>query len=156
LILRLGLDNSRNGYELQPLPSGSIDDTLVGSTGRSYIAGDRYSIADIACYPWIVPWKRQQQELDAFPNLRRWFDAVRARPATVRAYAKGEPMAGRPTVTEEGKKILFGQTAPIRPTGAAQNCGFTRRPVLQHRIDVTRFSVMRPTVNQRYRHASIP
>jgi GST-like protein len=79
--------------------------------GRSYIAGDQYSIADIASYPWIVPWKRQQQNLDDFPNLRRWFDTVRARPATVRAYAKGEPYSHRPAVTEEGKKILFGQTA---------------------------------------------
>ena len=79
--------------------------------GRSYIAGDQYSIADIASYPWIVPWKRQQQNLDDFPNLRRWFGTVRARPATVRAYAKGEPYSHRPAVTEEGKKILFGQTA---------------------------------------------
>jgi GST-like protein len=78
---------------------------------RSYIIGDQYSIADIACYTWIVPWKRQQQNLDEFPNLRRWFDTVRARPATVRAYAKGEPYSNRPAVTEEGKKILFGQTA---------------------------------------------
>ena len=79
--------------------------------GRSYIAGDQYSIADIACYTWIVPWKRQQQNLDEFQNLRRWFDTVRARPATVCAYAKGEPYSHRPAVTEEGKKILFGQTA---------------------------------------------
>lgn len=78
---------------------------------HSHIAGDQYSIADIACYTWIVPWKRQQQNLDDFPNLRRWFDTVRARPATARAYAKGEPYSHRPAVTEEGKKILFGQTA---------------------------------------------
>jgi GST-like protein len=79
--------------------------------GRAWIAGDDYSIADMACYPWIVPWKRQQQELGEFPNLQRWFEAVRARPATIAAYAKGETLAARPTVTEEGKKILFGQTA---------------------------------------------
>ncbi|WP_029007201.1 glutathione binding-like protein [Azospirillum halopraeferens] len=79
--------------------------------GRAFIAGDAYTIADMACYPWIVPWKRQQQDLDAFPNMRRWFDAVRSRPATVRAYEKGEPWTGRAAVTEEGKKILFGQTA---------------------------------------------
>ena len=79
--------------------------------GRSFIAGEDYSIADMASYPWIVPWKRQQQNLDDFPNLRRWFDTVRARPATVRAYAKGEPYSHRPAVTEDGKKILFGQTA---------------------------------------------
>ncbi len=78
---------------------------------RAFLAGENYTIADMAAYPWIVPWKRQQQNLDEFPNLRRWFERIAARPATVRAYAKGEPYAGRPTVTEEGKKILFGQTA---------------------------------------------
>ena len=79
--------------------------------GRKFIAGNTYTIADLAAYPWIVPWKRQQQDLDSFPNLRRWFNAVRKRPATQRAYARGEPYASRPAVTEEGKKILFGQTA---------------------------------------------
>jgi GST-like protein len=79
--------------------------------GRAYIAGDDYSIADMASYPWIVPWKRQQQNLDDFPNLRRWFDAIRARPDSQRAYARGEPYANRPAVTEAGEKILFGQTA---------------------------------------------
>ncbi|GGB51431.1 thiol:disulfide oxidoreductase [Tistrella bauzanensis] len=79
--------------------------------GRAFIAGDDYTIADMAAYPWIVPWKRQQQQLDDFPDLRRWFDAIRARPATLRAYEKGEPLANRPTVTEAGKSILFGQTA---------------------------------------------
>jgi GST-like protein len=78
---------------------------------RAYLAGAEYSIADMAAYPWIVPWKRQQQDLDSFPNLRRWFDAIRERPGTVRAYAKGDPYTSRPTVTEEGKAILFGQTA---------------------------------------------
>jgi GST-like protein len=76
-----------------------------------FVAGDEYSIADMAAYPWIVPWKAQQQNLDDFPNLRRWFDAVAARPGTIRAYAKGEPFSNRPIVTEAGKAILFGQTA---------------------------------------------
>ena len=78
---------------------------------RAYLAGDAYSIADMATYPWVVPWKRQQQQLDDFRNLQRWFDAIGARPATISAYARGEPFAARPTVTEEGKKLLFGQTA---------------------------------------------
>jgi GSH-dependent disulfide-bond oxidoreductase len=78
---------------------------------RAFIGGDSYSIADMASYPWVVPWKRQQQNLEDFPNLRRWFDSVRSRPGTQRAYAKGEPYSSRPAVTEEGKKILFGQTA---------------------------------------------
>ena len=78
--------------------------------GRDWLAGD-YSIADMATYPWVVPWKAQQQRLDAFPNLRRWFDTMRARPAVFAAYGKGKPWSSRPAVTEEGKKLLFGQTA---------------------------------------------
>jgi GSH-dependent disulfide-bond oxidoreductase len=87
---------------------GVLDRCLAG---REFLAGDAYTIADMASYPWIVPWRRQQQNLDDLPNLRRWFDAIRNRPTTMRAYARGEPYSGRPTVTEEGKKILFGQTA---------------------------------------------
>ncbi len=87
---------------------GVLDRRLAG---RAFVAGDDYTIADMAAYPWIVPWKRQGQNLDDFANLRRWFDAIRERPATLRAYAKGEPFASQPAVTEEGKKILFGQTA---------------------------------------------
>lgn len=87
---------------------GVLDRRLAG---RNFLAGDQYTIADMAAYPWIVPWKRQSQNLDEFTNLRRWFDSIRVRPATLRAYAKGEPLSKRPTVTEEGKKILFGQTA---------------------------------------------
>ena len=81
-------------------------------SGRAFIAGDDLSIADMACYPWIVPHERQQQNLDDFPELKRWFEAIKARPATVRAYEKGAALsASRPTVTEQGKAILFGQTA---------------------------------------------
>lgn len=91
---------------------GVLDRRLAG---RAFIGGDEYSIADMACYPWIVPWERQQQDLNAFPDLKRWFEAIRERPATQRAYAKGESYANRPTVTEESKKVLFGQTAANLP-----------------------------------------
>lgn len=76
-----------------------------------FLGGADYSIADMASYPWVVPWQRQQQDLEEFPNLKRWFDTIAARPATIRAYEKGKDLSGRPSVTEEGKKILFGQTA---------------------------------------------
>ena len=79
--------------------------------GREFIVGGDYTIADIASYPWIVPWKRQQQNLDDFPNIRRWFDGIRNRPATISAYDQAQPYSNQPAVTEEGKKILFGQTA---------------------------------------------
>jgi GST-like protein len=78
--------------------------------GREYIA-EAYSIADMACYPWIVPYERQQQKLEDFPHLQRWFTAMQRRPAVVRAYEKGKPFANRPTVTEASRSILFGQTA---------------------------------------------
>ena len=77
---------------------------------RENIAGD-YSIADMACYPWIVPYERQQQDLADFPNLKRWFDAIRARPAVIEAYEKGTALRAQPTVDEESRKFLFGQSA---------------------------------------------
>ncbi len=72
---------------------------------------DEYSIADMAIYPWIVPYKNQQQDLDNFPHLKRWFRAMAERPAVSAAYERARPWTKRPAVTEEGKKILFGQTA---------------------------------------------
>jgi GST-like protein len=56
---------------------------------REFVAGD-YSIADMASYPWVVPYERQGQNLDDFPNLKRWFGTMKARQAVVRAYAKAE------------------------------------------------------------------
>ncbi len=78
--------------------------------GMEYLAGE-YSIADIACYPWIVPHERQGQKLSDFPNLERWFNTIAARPAVIRAYEKGAPYSNTPTVTEESRKILFGQSS---------------------------------------------
>jgi len=78
---------------------------------REYLAGD-YSIADIASYPWIVPYQSHGQDLNEFPNLRRWFEAIDNREATKRAYAKGQeldPQQAPPS--EEAKRVLFGQTA---------------------------------------------
>jgi GST-like protein len=77
---------------------------------REFIAGD-YSIADMASYPWIVPHERQGQKLEDFPNLKRWFETIAARPAVQRAYAKAQAINSEPTVDDEAKKVLFGQTA---------------------------------------------
>lgn len=77
---------------------------------RAFIVGD-YSIADMAAYPWVVPHERQGQNLADFPHLKRWFEVIKARPATERAYAKAAEINSQPTVSEEAKKILFGQTA---------------------------------------------
>jgi GST-like protein len=55
---------------------------------REFIAGE-YSIADMACYPWTVSHERQGQKLEDFPHVKRWFEAITKRPATMRAYTKG-------------------------------------------------------------------
>jgi GSH-dependent disulfide-bond oxidoreductase len=87
---------------------GVLDRRLRAS---AWVAGASYSIADLAIYPWIVPWQLQRQELAEFPSLRRWFEQVAQRPATVRAYARAEQFPRPPAMTEEAKKILFGQSA---------------------------------------------
>jgi GSH-dependent disulfide-bond oxidoreductase len=79
---------------------------------RPFVVG-AYSIADMASYPWIVPYERQGQNLDDFPHLKRWFHEIAARPATQRAYAKAKEINTQPTVSEEAKKLLFGQTAAV-------------------------------------------
>ena len=77
---------------------------------RAFIAGD-YSIADIACYPWVALYQRQGQDLAQFPNIARWLGVIAGRPAVVRAYQVAERINTQPTVTEESRRVLFGQTA---------------------------------------------
>jgi len=78
---------------------------------RPFVAGT-YSIADMAAYPWIVPYKNQGQRLEDFPNLKRWFEAIKTRPAVISAYDRVKDVNPQPTIlNEEAKRILFGQTA---------------------------------------------
>jgi GST-like protein len=81
--------------------------------GRDFIAGDDYSIADMACHPWISPYDKAPLDLSPFPEVRRWHAAIAARPAVKRAYALAgvvNPKAGQP-LDEEERKVLFGQGA---------------------------------------------
>ena len=88
---------------------GVLDRQLEQTGG--FVAGD-YSIADMACYPWIVPHADQGQDLDDFPSLKRWFATMRDRPAVNRAYEIGPRYRPETTqMSEEDKKLLFGQTA---------------------------------------------
>ncbi len=81
--------------------------------GREFILGKQYSIADMASYPWIIP-ERQGQNIDEFPNLKRWRAAIKSRPATERAYAKAKEVNPAPGIrTEEERKILFGQDRSV-------------------------------------------
>jgi GST-like protein len=83
---------------------------------RAFVAGADYSIADMAAYPWIVPYEKQGQTLSDFPNLARWFTTIAERPATKAAYARApevNPDFGK-TMSEDAKKVMFGQTAKGR------------------------------------------
>lgn len=82
--------------------------------GRDFLCGD-YSVADMACYPWTVPHERQGVDLADYPEVRRWFNAMRARPAVVRAYERGKEVNTKATVSEQAKAILFGQTDTCIP-----------------------------------------
>ncbi len=79
--------------------------------GREFIAGDAYSIADIACYPWIAEHAKQRQSLADFPDLARWFAALAARPAVQRAYALARTLLGREhaVFSDEERRVLFGR-----------------------------------------------
>jgi len=91
---------------------GVLDQQLAD---RDFIAGE-YSIADMACYPWIVPYEFHGQDLADFPNLRRWFEAIHARPATERAYegVTSSYSRTRASLTDAERRILFGQSATSR------------------------------------------
>lgn len=78
--------------------------------GRKFLV-DQYSIADIACFPWIARHERQQMDLNDFPNLRRWFDSIGARETVIRGLALGAELQAASNMTsDQGRKILFGQT----------------------------------------------
>ncbi len=79
--------------------------------GVSEFVAGAYSIADMAAYPWVVPHEAQGQNLADFPHVKRWFETIKARPATVRAYDLAPTFTNGSPMSEEAKKILFGQTA---------------------------------------------
>jgi GST-like protein len=77
--------------------------------GRRYICGE-YSVADMACWPWTVPHERQGQNLDDFPNVKRWFDEMKARPGVRRGFEVLQDLR-KAGMDEKAKQVLFGQTA---------------------------------------------
>jgi len=104
----VALDYAINRYVDETARLYGVLNKQIGD--RDFIT-ENYSIADMACYPWVVSHEKQNQDLNNFPNVKRWFENVKARPATVRAYAKGAAINNNPTVSEDAKKILFGQNA---------------------------------------------
>ena len=87
---------------------GVLDKRLAS---HAFLAGDDYSIADMASYPWIDVYPGMTPDFSTLPHLKRWHDSIKARPATARAYTwttKVNPQAGKP-LGEEERKHLFGQ-----------------------------------------------
>jgi GST-like protein len=77
--------------------------------GEVEFLGGAYSIADMASIGWIVPHANQGQDLAEFPNLKRWFETLKARPAVERGLALGAEHRKNIAQDEEAKKVLFGQ-----------------------------------------------
>lgn len=89
---------------------GVLDQRLAD---REFVAGE-YSIADIACYPWIVPHAAHGQDLDDFVHLKRWFGTIKARPACVDAYEDVTDVYAKSAspMSDEERRVLFGKQKP--------------------------------------------
>ena len=87
-------------------------DAQLGKTG-AFVAGD-YSIADMACFPWIRTHKAQSISLDDFPNVQRWYDEVKARDAVRRGVDVGKDLQIR-SFDQKSREILFGAGASTKP-----------------------------------------
>ena len=77
---------------------------------REYLAGD-YSIADIAAFPWVMPYRGLGNDLDHFENLRRWFDAIKSRPAVQRGVDVGGDWRRDEARSEEARSMMFNQNS---------------------------------------------
>jgi GST-like protein len=77
---------------------------------REFLAGD-YSIADIASFPWVLPYRRLGNDLDKFPNLRRWFDTLKERPAVQRGVDLGKDWRRDEARNEQARKLMFNQNS---------------------------------------------
>ena len=92
---------------------GREADRLYGVLDRqlahtdAYVAGDDYSIADIACFPWIITHKAQGIDMSQFPHVARWFADIRQRPAVIAGTAVGR-MARPEEITADAKKVMMG------------------------------------------------
>ncbi len=80
--------------------------------GREFILGD-YSVADIISWPWVLIAKPLGQSLDAFPNVARWRNAIKQRPAVQKGVDLGKEFRRSAPPSDEERKILFNQTSDL-------------------------------------------
>ena len=101
------IDYAINRYTKE---TGRLYGVMDKQLGRSaYIAGKSYTIADIAIWPWLRNWKGQGQNMDDFPNLKRWFDSIGERPAVQRGIKVLADLR-KPVMDDNDKETLFGAT----------------------------------------------
>jgi GSH-dependent disulfide-bond oxidoreductase len=96
-------------YRAETMRLYKVLDAQLEKTGR-YLAGDTYTIADMACFPWIMTHKAQTIPIEDFPNVKRWFTELRARPAVIRGTSlEKETFANRTDfASEEDRRAFFG------------------------------------------------
>jgi GST-like protein len=94
-----------NRYSNEAKRLYGVMDKQLGVT--RYLAGNDYSIADIATFPWTRSWKNQGIELDEFPNVKRWFDEIAARPAVIRG-VEVLASARKELTGDKQREVLFG------------------------------------------------
>jgi GST-like protein len=98
---------------------------LDGRLAESEFICNEYSIADMACYPWILRYEWHKTDIDQFPNVKRWLESIRQRPAVVAAYREAEKINKGKAVTSGAQQILFGQDATTmrKAMGTASESG---------------------------------
>ena len=74
----------------------------------AYLAGDEYTIADIATFPWLRSYERQGQKLEDFPNLKQWFEGIAARPAVQRGVDVLSDRRRSGGITDKEREVMFG------------------------------------------------
>ena len=94
-----------NRYSNEAKRLYGVMDKRLGVT--RFLAGNEYSIADIATFPWTRSWKNQGIELDEFPNVKRWFETIAARPAVVRG-VEVLASARKELTGDKQREVLFG------------------------------------------------
>ncbi len=113
----LGQAHHFRGYAPEKLPyaidrytkeAGRVYNVIDRRLGEAEYLADEYSIADMAVFPWIRPYERQGQKLEDFPNLKRWFDALNARPAVQRGLAVLAEKRRQGPLDEKSREVMFG------------------------------------------------
>jgi GST-like protein len=100
------IDYAVNRYTNEAKRLYGVIDKQVAKSG--YLAGDEYTIADIATFPWLRSWKNQGIDFDDYPHAKRWFDEISERPAVKRGV---EVLANlrKPVMDDKAKEVLFGK-----------------------------------------------